>query len=86
MGEVERKAGTRAREAFAHAGETHAALIDAIKAIEDARWDAPVRPRGKRTLGQRVGGILGGPKGPFRHDWAHLQEVKEFVSEHGLGE
>jgi len=80
---VERKAGARARDAFAHAAETHAALIDAMNGIEDARWDAPVRARGKRTLGQRVGGILGGPEGPFRHDRAHLQEVKEFVAKHG---
>ena len=82
--EVERKASARARDAFARAAETHAALIDAIKAIEDARWEATVRARGKRTLGQRVGGILGGPEGPFRHDRAHLQEVKEFVAKHGL--
>jgi hypothetical protein len=81
--EVERKATGRAREVFDRAAKTHASLIDAVKAIDDAHWDAPVRARGKRTLGQRVGGILGGPEGPFRHDRAHVQEVKAFVSDHG---
>jgi hypothetical protein len=83
--EVKRKEGRRARDAFDQAAATHAALIDAIKAIDDARWDAPVRARGKRTLGQRVGGILGGPEGPFRHDRAHLKEVTAFASAHAPG-
>ena len=81
--DVQRKAARRAREAFDHAAETHASLIQVIKAIDDARWEAPVRARGKRALGQRVGGILGGPEGPFRHDRAHLNEVRGFVAEHG---
>jgi hypothetical protein len=80
--EVERKAARRAPEAFDRAAETHVSLIEAVKAIDDSRWDAPVRARGKRTLGQRVGGILGGPDGPFRHDRAHLNEVRTFVAEH----
>jgi DinB superfamily len=81
--EIERKKATPARQAFDRAARTHASLIEAIKGIDDARWDAPVRGRGGRSLGVRIGNILGGPEGLFKHDRAHLGEVKAFVARHG---
>ncbi|MGZ5434028.1 MAG: DinB family protein, partial [Thermoanaerobaculia bacterium] len=51
--------------------ETHAALVAAVRAVPADRWAKPPITRG-RPLGLRVGSILGGPGGPFRHADAHL--------------
>jgi hypothetical protein len=34
-------------------------------------------------VGERLGGLLGGPAGPFRHAEAHLQDLEAFVERHG---
>jgi DinB superfamily len=81
--EVERKKATPAREAFDRAARTHASLIEAIEGVDETRWEAPVRGRSGRSLGVRVGNILGGPEGFFKHDRAHLDEVETFVARHG---
>lgn len=62
---------------------THAELLAAIEGLTDARWRRPATERGRRPLGLRLGGILGGPGGPFRHDEAHHRSLEDFVAEHG---
>lgn len=62
---------------------THEELIATIRVFDVGRWTEPVGPRGRRPLWQRLGGILGGPGGPFRHDESHLPSLGEFVSRHG---
>jgi hypothetical protein len=62
---------------------THAELLAAIEGLTDARWRRPATGRGRRPLGLRLGGILGGPRGPFRHDEAHHRSLDLFVAEHG---
>ena len=59
--------------------QTHAALIAAIRAVPTDRWTHPPFSRG-RPLGLRLGSILGGPGGPFRHADAHLPDLRAFVS------
>ena len=59
--------------------ETHAALVAAVRAVPADRWVRPPSTRG-RPLGLRVGSILGGPGGPFRHADAHLPDLRTFVS------
>ncbi|MGZ6546279.1 MAG: maleylpyruvate isomerase N-terminal domain-containing protein [Actinomycetota bacterium] len=61
--------------------ETHAALVAAVRAVPADRWVQPPSTRG-RPLGLRVGSILGGPGGPFRHADAHLPDLRAFVSGH----
>jgi hypothetical protein len=61
--------------------ETHAALVAAVRAVPADRWVTPPITRG-RPLGLRVGSILGGPGGPFRHADAHLPDLRAFVSSH----
>jgi hypothetical protein len=34
-------------------------------------------------VGERLGGLLGGPAGPFRHAEAHLKDLEAFVERHG---
>ncbi len=59
--------------------ETHAALVAAVRAVPADRWAKPPLTRG-RPLGLRVGSILGGPGGPFRHADAHLPDLRAFVA------
>ena len=59
--------------------ETHAALVAAVRAVPADRWIKPPFTRG-RPLGLRVGSILGGPGGPYRHADAHLPDLRPFVS------
>jgi hypothetical protein len=78
--ELERKRKLSAPEIRRRADATHLALIDRLEAMSDSRWRRPPTRRGKKTLGERLGGILGGPAGPFRHDEAHLRDLRRFVS------
>jgi len=59
--------------------ETHAVLVAAVRAIPADAWVRPPLTRG-RPLALRVGSILGGPKGPYRHADAHLPSLHEFVA------
>lgn len=61
--------------------ETHVALVAAVRAVPADRWAKPPLTRG-RPLGLRVGSILGGPGGPFRHADAHLPDLRAFVATH----
>lgn len=79
----EEKAGRTYARQLTSAERTRQRLIEAIGAISDERWSAPATSRAKRPLGYRVGGILGGPAGRFRHDDAHLPSVRAFVEAHG---
>jgi len=63
------------------ADATHAELIAAIRAMSDERWERPATSRGRKPLGYRLGGILGGPAGGFRHAEAHLKGLEAFVQE-----
>jgi hypothetical protein len=58
---------------------SHASLVDAIRGITDAAWERPATSRGRKTLGHRLGQILGGPPGGFRHADAHLPSLRSFV-------
>jgi hypothetical protein len=57
----------------------HAELLEAIRSTAHRRWGSPATPRGRRPLGLRLGSILGGPAGPFRHDEAHHPTLRSFV-------
>jgi hypothetical protein len=80
--EVVRKA-TRSPAAVRRSAErTHRRLLDAIESLSDERWNAPPTTRARRPLWRALGGILGGPAGPFRHDVAHHADLEAFVTEH----
>jgi hypothetical protein len=59
----------------------HATLIDAIRARTEARWEGPATKRSRKSLGHRVGQILGGPAGGFRHAEAHLASLAALVDQ-----
>jgi hypothetical protein len=80
---VERKASWSVARVRRESQRIHAELLEAIERLTDARWRAPATPRGRKPLGLRIGGILGGPAGPFRHDDAHHPSLLGLVERIG---
>ncbi|MGI8616933.1 MAG: DinB family protein [Actinomycetota bacterium] len=56
----------------------HGELIRVLRAMPDARWENPATPRGRKSLGHRMGQLLVG-RGPFEHAGAHVKDLKELV-------
>jgi hypothetical protein len=61
--------------------EVHRGLLDALRAIPSELWDAPATTRSKRSLGEKIGGILGGTGGGYHHAASHLPDLRAFVAE-----
>jgi len=59
--------------------EVHQRLVQEIRALSAATWQAPPTARARRPLGHVLGGIVGGPAGPFAHSSAHLNDLRAFV-------
>jgi uncharacterized protein YjiS (DUF1127 family) len=76
--EVARKASRSVAKALSSSSATHDALLAAIRAIPDASWAAPPTRRSRTPLGIRLGQILTGSDAPFRHDQAHLPDLRAF--------
>jgi len=80
---VERKAKLSTPEIVRRADATHEELVTRIRAMSDRRWRQPGTSRGRKPVGERLGGILGGPGGYFRHADAHLKDLRAFVEAQG---
>jgi DinB superfamily len=80
--EVERKAGRSFEEARAAAAATHRRLLEAFSSISDERWGEEPMPGDDATVGGRLGSILGGQRGGFRHDPDHWDDLEAFAREH----
>ncbi len=66
-------------------GEVHRELIRVLGALSDETWDEPPTRRARRPLAEKVGAILGGPGGWYRHAEAHLPSLRAFVAERASG-
>ena len=77
--EVDRKAGRSAVEVSTSAIATHDRLLAALEALADDRWSAPEGEGTDRTVGDRLGSILGGSRGFFRHDPDHWDDLAAFA-------
>jgi hypothetical protein len=82
LAERERKARWTAARSIDSAAATHRRLVAALRSISDEAWWAPPTKRSRRSLGMHLGGILGGPAGPFRHDAAHHPDLEVFAAAH----
>ena len=76
---VAAKASLTVEEVWRDAGVAHSTLVDRIAQMPDSRWVNPATSRGRKPLGHRLGQILGGPAGGFRHAQAHLKTLTAFV-------
>jgi hypothetical protein len=61
--------------------EVHAALLVVLREIPADVWTAPASRRSREPLDDKVGGILGGPAGPFHHAADHLPDLEAFVAD-----
>jgi hypothetical protein len=57
----------------------HGELIRAIRTMPEARWENPATPRGRKSLGHRMGQLLSGRE-PFAHAEAHVKDLEAFVA------
>jgi hypothetical protein len=76
--EVARKASRSVAKALSSSTATHDGLLASIRQIEDATWAAPPTRRSRTALGIRLGQILTGRDAQFRHDEAHLGDLRAF--------
>jgi hypothetical protein len=56
----------------------HGELIRTIRTMPDARWENRATPRGRKSLGHRIGQLLS-DRGPFDHADGHLRDLETFV-------
>jgi hypothetical protein len=63
----------------------HGELIRTIRTMGDARWERPATPRGRKSLGHRIGQLLIGRE-PFAHSDAHVKDLEAFVGSIPEGE
>jgi hypothetical protein len=82
---VERKAGRGPEEIAASASATHGRLLAELEVLSDEVWNAPEHAGTDRTVGDRLGSILGGSLGLFRHDPDHWDDVEAFAVAHPSG-
>ena len=81
--EVERKAKWSAPEVIRRAEASHEQLYSRLRAMSNSRWRLPGTSRGRKSVGERLGGILAGPAGkPFTHADAHMKDLEAFVAAH----
>ncbi len=62
--------------------ELHERLRSALTDMSEDEWSAPTfyETERRRTLGELLGAVLGGPDGAFRHAGAHLGALRDYVS------
>ena len=80
---IDRKAAWPLAQLRRESSKTHDELLAAIRATSETAWRSPATARARQPLGVRIGGILGGPRGPFRHDEAHHESLRSFLAERG---
>ena len=59
--------------------DVHRRLVVEIRSMPEDTWDTPPTTRSRRSLGHVLGGIVGGPGGPFTHGSAHLPHLRAYV-------
>ena len=80
--EVERKATMSLEDVRASAQATHAGLLERLDALTDVRWAERAYDGDDATVGARLGSVLGGQLGGFRHDPDHWDDLEAFALEH----
>jgi hypothetical protein len=80
--DLDRKAPMTVADVRALAADVHGTLIAKLAAIADQRWRerAPYPAEQRTRLGVLLGSVLGAPKRPFGHAWAHLPDLEAFVA------
>jgi Mycothiol maleylpyruvate isomerase N-terminal domain len=77
---VERFVHAPAPDVLARFDDLHRRLVSAIDSMSENEWAAeyPFDPD-DRTLGDRIGSLLGSERGAFMHASAHLPDLRAYV-------
>jgi hypothetical protein len=77
----ERKARWSLQRVQRDATKTHRRLLREMGRLSDEEWRSLVPSvTGRRSrLGTRLGGVLGAPKRPFGHAFAHIPDLEAYV-------
>jgi hypothetical protein len=78
---VQAKRGLTLDEVRIQAADTHRELIDELTHIGEEEWSAKAYYQTDRRtrLGNLLGSVLGAPKRPFGHAFAHLPDLENYV-------
>jgi hypothetical protein len=77
----ERTAAASVEEVRARARVAHETCVKAIEAMDDDEWRArvPYEAARRETTAELLGSIMGAPKKPFGHAFAHLEDLAGYV-------
>jgi len=77
----EAKLALTASEVRAQSAQTHRELVEEIGHMDDAEWisKAFYETERRHRLGELLGAVLGAPKRPFGHAYAHLPNLRTYV-------
>ena len=80
--DVARKRERSLEEVRRAAEETHRDLLDQLAGLSNDEWQSepPYESDRPRPLGERLGGILGAPKRPFGHAFAHVEDLDAYLA------
>lgn len=78
---IERKRGLPIDRIRAEAEEVHRRLVAEIEGMSDEEWmaRAPYPTERRQRLATLLGSVLGAPKRPFGHAFAHLPDLDRFL-------
>jgi len=68
-------------EVRTQSAQTHRELIEEIRHMDDAEWASKAfyETERRQRLGELLAGVLGAPKRPFGHAYAHLPDLRTYV-------
>jgi len=68
-------------EVRTQASQTHRQLLEEIRHMDDAEWTTKAfyETAQRQRLGQVLAAVLGAPKRPFGHAFAHLPDLRAYV-------
>ena len=77
----EAKLALTVSEVRAQAAQTHRQLLEEIRHMDDDEWTSRAfyETERRRRLGELLAGILGAPKRPFGHAFAHIPDLRSYV-------
>lgn len=82
-GEVERKRAMSLVQVRQGAEASHARALEEIERMSDDEWGSrpPYETKRRKRLADLLGSVLGAPKRPFGHAFAHLPDLRRYVEE-----
>jgi hypothetical protein len=77
----ERKGRWSLQRVQSDARKTHRRLMNQLERLTEEQWRSsmPITATRRARLGTRLGGVLGAPKRPFGHAFAHIPDLEAYT-------